>query len=143
MENTNGAKDIQHVFVYGTLRRQLDMPIEQLLKGQVTFVGEGYIKGELYLVNYYPGLVIADNNDKTVLGEVYELENVGKSLPILDHYEGYGANFPSPNEYIRQTIVVKMKDASLLNCWVYVYNWTIEESHKAIKNGDFLAFRLA
>src|SRR3979411_1581684 len=91
------------LFVYGTLMRGFDHPMAKLLSRSADFVGEArcqgrlYLvndctearcQGRLYLVNHYPGLVLSDDPDEVVFGELYQL---GAEAELLREYAMYEA----------------------------------------------------
>src|SRR5438445_2899 len=49
------------LFVYGTLMRDFDHPMAQLLSRRADFIGEARCQGRLYLVKHYPGLVLSNH----------------------------------------------------------------------------------
>ena len=61
------------LFVYGTLMRGFDHPMAKLLSRSADFIGEAQCRGRLYLVKHYPGLVLSDEPDDVVFGELYRL----------------------------------------------------------------------
>ena len=62
------------LFVYGTLMRDFDHPMAQLLSRSADFIGEARCPGRLYLVKHYPGMVLSDAADDVVFGELYRLK---------------------------------------------------------------------
>ena len=58
------------LFVYGTLMRGFDHPMAMLLSRSADFLGEARCRGRLYLVKHYPGLVLSDDPDDVVFGEL-------------------------------------------------------------------------
>ncbi len=90
METSSGLRE--RVFVYGTLRVNAEQGGR--MKG-AHLLGSGVVGGRLYQVDWYPGLVLA--NDGEVVGEVYEVDEV--MLAALDEYEG--------GEYRRVKVQVK------------------------------------
>ena len=62
-----------HLFVYGTLMRGFDHPMAKLLSRSAEFIGEARCQGRLYLVKHYPGLVLSDDADDIVFGELFRL----------------------------------------------------------------------
>ena len=55
-------------------------------------------------------------------GEVYLLRQADVVLPLLDQYEGFGPEFPEPNQYQRLQQTVALNDGHIVKAWVYVYN---------------------
>jgi gamma-glutamylcyclotransferase (GGCT)/AIG2-like uncharacterized protein YtfP len=77
-----------HLFVYGTLRRGAQPNGHAaLLHGAARFVGRGRVRGRLYRVSWYPGLVDSDDGHDTVVGDVFALPAGESLLAALDAYE--------------------------------------------------------
>ena len=51
-----------YLFVYGTLRRDTNSEMFQLLARQADFVGGANYQGKLYKIDDYPGVVASKNN---------------------------------------------------------------------------------
>ena len=124
------------LFVYGTLMRGFDHPMAKLLSRSADFIGEARCRGRLYLVKHYPGLVLSDDPEDSVFGEVYRLRARDELLREFDMYEACGDGFPPPTEYIRQTLSVALADGSA-EAWTYVYNWPVTGLPR-IASGRFL-----
>jgi gamma-glutamylcyclotransferase (GGCT)/AIG2-like uncharacterized protein YtfP len=107
------------LFVYGTLMRGFDNPAAKLLSRSAEFCGPTRCQGRLYLVTYYPGLVLSDDASDIVFGELYRLHTPEASFAILDDYEGCA--LPQPR-YLRQLLPVIREDGSTIEAWTYVYN---------------------
>lgn len=131
---------INHLFVYGSLRKARDGSLHPLLKNQVTFIGTASLPGKLYLVDTYPGYIATPAcRDFKVTGDVYRLSQPVQLLKNLDEYEECSRDFPQPHEYKRLTKSVALLDGRRLNCWVYVYNRS-PTGLKPISCGDFLSY---
>ncbi len=113
------------LFVYGTLMRGFDHPMAKLLSRSADFIGEARCRGRLYLVKHYPGLVLSDDPEDSVFGEVYRLRARDELLREFDMYEACGDGFPPPTEYIRQMLSVTLLDGSASEAWSYIYNWPV------------------
>lgn len=124
------------VFVYGTLRRGCSSGAHRRYLGDADFIGNGKVKGQLYQVDIYPGLVL-DSDDHWVLGDVYQLPNK-TTLAALDDYEGVGSAFEEPHEYRRQLVEVVLETGERLKAWTYIYNWPLNNL-APIAGGDFLS----
>jgi gamma-glutamylcyclotransferase (GGCT)/AIG2-like uncharacterized protein YtfP len=111
-----------YIFVYGTLRRDANSEMGQLLSKYAYFVDAASFRGKLYKVDYYPGVVSSDNPNDQVQGEVYLLHQAEVVLPLLDQYEEFGPEYPEPNEYLRQKKTVLLNNGRFVTAWVYVYN---------------------
>jgi gamma-glutamylcyclotransferase (GGCT)/AIG2-like uncharacterized protein YtfP len=127
------------LFVYGTLRRDTDSGIYQLLASYADFVTEGTCQGRLYKIDYYPGVVPSNNPEERVIGEVYRLRNSQVVLPKLDQYEECGPEFPEPTEYVRRHQEIELSDGTKSRAWVYLYNHPVDKL-EWVPSGDFLAY---
>src|SRR5713226_7977498 len=77
----------RNLFVYGTLRRGAQNEFARLLREQADLIGAGRVRGTLYDLDDYPGLVVPANTQRWVRGEVYRMKD-RKLLAALDEYEG-------------------------------------------------------
>ena len=129
------------LFVYGTLMRDFDHPMAQLLSRSADFIGEACCAGRLYLVKHYPGLVLSDAADDFVFGELYRLKQPEALLREFDMYEACGEGFAEPTEYIRRVLPVMLVDGadepSIAEAWTYLYNWPVAHLPR-IASGRFL-----
>ena len=50
----------EYLFVYGTLLRQSQSPMSSLLLANSRFIDKAYIRGSLFDIGEYPGLVISE-----------------------------------------------------------------------------------
>jgi gamma-glutamylcyclotransferase (GGCT)/AIG2-like uncharacterized protein YtfP len=126
-----------HLFVYGTLMRGFDHPMAKLLSRSADFIAEAQCRGRLYLVKHYPGLLLSDDSNDVVFGEVYRLRQPDELLRELDMYEACGEGFVAPTEYRRQMLRVTLADGTAQPAWTYIYNWPV--AHLArIASGRFL-----
>jgi gamma-glutamylcyclotransferase (GGCT)/AIG2-like uncharacterized protein YtfP len=124
------------LFVYGTLMRGFDHPMAKLLSRSAEFVGEARCQGRLYLVKHYPGLVLSDEANDVVFGELFRLHTPEASLVTFDDYEGCGPGVASP-QYLRQVLPVTLDDGTVSEAWTYVYNRLVAKL-KRIASGRFL-----
>ncbi|MBR1147487.1 gamma-glutamylcyclotransferase [Bradyrhizobium sp. AUGA SZCCT0431] len=125
------------LFVYGTLMRGFDHPMAKLLSRSADFIGEARCRGRLYLIKHYPGLVLSDDPDDIVSGELYRLRDRDALLGEFDMYEACGPGFQAPTEYVRQMLNVTLDDGSASEAWTYVYNWPVTGLPR-IASGRFL-----
>ncbi|MGZ5876613.1 MAG: gamma-glutamylcyclotransferase family protein [Bradyrhizobium sp.] len=126
-----------HLFVYGTLMRGFDHPMAQLLSRSADFVGEARCQGRLYRVKHYPGLVLSDDTDDVVFGELFRLRRPDECLREFDMYEACGDGFAEPTEYIRRMLRVARDDGTASEAWTYIYNWPVDRLPR-IASGRFL-----
>jgi gamma-glutamylcyclotransferase (GGCT)/AIG2-like uncharacterized protein YtfP len=125
------------LFVYGTLMCGFDHPVAQLLSRSADFIGEAHCQGRLYLVKHYPGLVLSDDAQDVVCGELYRLRAPAELLREFDMYEACGEGFAAPTEYIRQMLVVMRDDGTATDAWTYLYNWPVAHLPR-IASGRFM-----
>ena len=110
----------ERLFVYGTLRpgrapREIADAVNTLER-----LGEGAIRGRLYDLGAYPG-VILDDAAGEVSGEVFAVTDE-RILARLDTYEGYFPRDPAASLFLRVNAEVTFTDGEREFCWVYVYN---------------------
>jgi gamma-glutamylcyclotransferase (GGCT)/AIG2-like uncharacterized protein YtfP len=125
------------LFVYGTLMSGFDHPMAKLLSRTADFLGEARCRGRLYLVKHYPGLVLSDDPDDIVFGELYRLRAPAELLREFDIYEACGEGFAEPAQYIRQVLPVASDDRGSIEAWTYLYNWPVTQLPR-IASGRFL-----
>jgi gamma-glutamylcyclotransferase (GGCT)/AIG2-like uncharacterized protein YtfP len=125
------------LFVYGTLLRGFDHPMAQLLTRSADFIGQARCRGRLFLVKHYPGLVLSDDEDDIVFGELYRLRQPAECLREFDIYEACGEGFAEPTEYVRQMLPLTLHDGNVREAWTYVYNWPVARLPR-IASGRFL-----
>jgi len=128
-----------YLFVYGTLRS--DSPKKPPVKKTLNLYAERWykasVKGKLYEIDWYPGLVLTDNPDDIVSGEIFRISDEESLLSHLDEYEGCSEGFPEPHEYRREKISVITEDGETLLAWAYLYYWDVNEESR-IHSGDYL-----
>lgn len=129
----------QHLFVYGTLRREFNHPLAQRLARQAHLIGQGTVPGRLYDLGDYPGLVPASIAGEQVLGDVYRLADPVRLLPILDDYEECIPTDPFNSLYLRQEITVSLAGGGSRRAWVYLFNRPVK-SFRLIPFGDYLRY---
>ena len=100
------------LFVYGTLRRGSKIKIARLFHANAEFLGTGRMQGRLGRSYPHRGVVRSDKRDEWILGEVFELNDPGHLLPILDEYEG--------SEYKRSTVPVVLDSGKRIRAWMYL-----------------------
>ncbi len=111
-----------YLFVYGTLRQASDHSSHGLLEEGAQLIGPARLKGRLYEIDGYPGVVPADSEAEQVAGELYRLLEPAVVLAALDDYEEAGEGYPQPREYRRCRITVELENGTELVAWCYLYN---------------------
>lgn len=142
----------RHVFVYGTLRRGGSNDIN-LRRPAPRYVGRSSLKGVLYDLGSYPGLILAPSDAldssveaKQVIGEVYAV------LPALeDNLDELEGLLPVPTgEYVKRcmTLDLVLPDAATsggegpkqaLPCIVYEINPERTRGCAVVAHGDWIA----
>jgi gamma-glutamylcyclotransferase (GGCT)/AIG2-like uncharacterized protein YtfP len=130
------------LFVYGTLMRDFDHPMAQLLSRSADFIGEARCRGRLYLVKHYPGMVLSDGAEEFVFGELYRLKQPDALLREFDMYEACGEGFAEPTEYLRRLLPITLvgdtaSEPPISQAWTYLYNWPVAHLPR-IASGRFL-----
>lgn len=130
-------KNIDCIFVYGTLRQDGVFPISEFLENRVEYLGKATIPGKIYFVNYYPGLVLTNAGKHRVHGEIYKMTDPADVFS-LDEYEGVSV-IPSPGDLYKRVIVeATLLSDIIIECLVYEYNRPITSEMKWIPSGDFI-----
>jgi gamma-glutamylcyclotransferase (GGCT)/AIG2-like uncharacterized protein YtfP len=122
------------LFVYGTLLDD-DNQYAVYLKNNSSFYADGRIRGELYDLGSYPGVVLCQAGDSFVYGSVLKIDRPQTVFAFIDRYEGYGAGQPVPNEFVRKLVDVDT-DAGIVGCWIYLYNLSTDGS-SLIRSGRY------
>ena len=125
------------LFVYGTLRPFVDIPMARWLQRVARYIGPAKTRGRLYDLGPYPGLRPARRTREWVCGDLYEVRDPFV-VRALDSYEaGTGAGRP---RFVRSACVVSVGRRRQRAAWVYVYQRS--PSHRArIAHGDYRAHR--
>ncbi len=118
---------VDHLFVYGTLRRGCNNRFAQMLGDRARFAGTARAPGLLYDFGRYPGAVRSDQPDHWLHGEVHRLDDP-ELLPLLDEYEGC--------EFSRARAPVQTDGCGTIDCWIYWY--VGDQAGRLIASGDWL-----
>ena len=129
----------KYLFVYGSLRRQLNHPERRVLDLHSTFVGVGELPGRLFNVGDYPGAIYQRDSADFVVGELYQLKKPELVLPSLDDYEECCPPHERPWEFIRTICTVRMRRLRLsVRAWCYLYNHNTDQLN--FIGSDYLDF---
>src|SRR5437773_747616 len=109
-----------HLFVYGTLLRRSRHPMAQMLAEQARHVGAGKVRGRLYDLGRFPGVVASNTDGEWVYGDVYDLGARGELLTQLDAYERLES--PLPAYFDRAVAEITLEGGSVSSAWVYWYH---------------------
>lgn len=120
------------MFVYGTLRKGASNAFR--MEG-AEFVREGVVKGRLYKIDWYPGLIL-DPHAGLVCGEIWKV--CEQKLRELDEFEGLANGDSSSGEYRRvRTKVERRWGGEELESWVWEWNRS-PGLKRPIPSGDWL-----
>jgi gamma-glutamylaminecyclotransferase len=116
---------LELVFVYGTLRRGGS---QHGRMAGAEFVATGVIRGRLYHIDWFPGLVVDDAGSE-IIGEVYSVSLA--VLAELDAFEG--------GDYRRVRVNVRCGDDSVPDVAAWIWEWLgpVDESRR-ITSGDWV-----
>ena len=117
---------MQNLFVYGSLRRGMQNEFARLLHERSDFVGVGQVRGTLYDLGAYAGLVVSANAQGWVHGEVFGIKD-DKLIVKLDEYEG--------TEYERVVVDATLDSGQVTRCWVYSYRGSVS-GRSEIRSGE-------
>lgn len=122
------------LFVYGTLQSDSLHPLAREAVRLATDIERASVRGRLYLIDYYPGLIV-DDTAGWVTGEVFSFtaETMPSLLASLDRYEECDAQSPLPHEYRRLICPVRINERNLFaNAWLYEYTRHDVQKYKQI-----------
>jgi len=120
------------LFVYGTLRPFVDIPMARWLQSVATYAGPARTRGRLYDLGSYPGLRPSRRRDEWVAGDLYR---VGAAvLRVLDRYEA-GAGSGAPR-FVRTRCEVGVAKFRSLSAWVYAHRRVVDPRAR-IASGDY------
>ena len=128
---------LDRVFVYGTLMSGFDHPMSKLLAAGADLLGPATVRGRLYMITHYPGLLHSDDVGDIVHGELYRLREIDALMAALDDYESVGPSYEPPTLYVREVVPVTLRDGSVMEAWTYIYNRPVDAT-KRIMSGKFL-----
>lgn len=101
------------LFVYGTLKRRAPRRQHPLLR-DARYLASASIRGALYDLGEYPGLIRTSRDRQRIAGELYALpeETATEMLRVLDRYEG--------REYVRRRVYVTLSNGKRRAAWAYL-----------------------
>lgn len=134
----------EYIFVYGTLGRTTyphttPHHMHGVLTSFATFFSKAVLKGQMYFISQYPGVIASESSEDEVFGEVYTLTTNPhrNSLlwKIIDEYES--ADGTPDALYVRKKAsVVLLEEGTTLEVWVYFYNHAVDKLERII-TGDY------
>jgi gamma-glutamylcyclotransferase (GGCT)/AIG2-like uncharacterized protein YtfP len=121
------------LFVYGTLRSFVDIPMAQWLRRRSRYVGSATTRGRLYDLGPYPALRPARARGETVAGDVYRVTNP-RVFRVLDRYEAGDARARA--RFTRARCVVTLSRGARKSAWAYHYRRSVVAAAR-IASGDY------
>ena len=115
----------QRLFVYGTLMSSAGSDYGQLARARLLqeaphrFAAQ--MRGQLYELGQYPGLVASCDADNLVHGQLLLLSSPSATLAWLDDYEAISTAPGADNEYVRELRDVTIAGGPCVSSWVYSY----------------------
>jgi gamma-glutamylcyclotransferase (GGCT)/AIG2-like uncharacterized protein YtfP len=134
-------KNSEYLFVYGTLMSKYGKnPFRSELAEFSSYYAEAKVKGKLYMIEDYPGLVPNEvGEDYFTFGEVFIINNTQSLFKVLDVYEDYYENFEKDSLYLRKKIeIFDLQNNPIGIAHTYFYNKPVELPN-FIRNGCFLS----
>lgn len=116
------------LFVYGTLHPDRAPAQIASTARRLKPLGKATVRGCLYDLGAYPGVLLADESDNTaaiIHGELFRLPDGPEGsdlLARLDAYEDFRADDPQHSLFLRQRTQATFEDGARLTCWIYTYN---------------------
>lgn len=118
--------NVEHLFVYGTLRSGSGHPMHEVLAAAADKVGPATVAGRLYRIDWFPGLVLEEGIGR-VHGDLWRVREP-TVFRTLDDYEG--------EEYERRTVEVAAADERIA-AFAYVFTAAVDDL-ALIASGDWL-----
>jgi gamma-glutamylcyclotransferase (GGCT)/AIG2-like uncharacterized protein YtfP len=123
------------LFVYGTLRAFVDIPMARLLRSRAHRLGSVKARGRLYDLGPYPGLKPPRSRRDWVVGDLYALRVPRSLLRTLDAYEAGDVGRERPR-FVRARVLVHLRSARRRSAWVYIYRPPVRPGAR-IRAGDY------
>jgi gamma-glutamylcyclotransferase (GGCT)/AIG2-like uncharacterized protein YtfP len=121
------------LFVYGTLRPFVTIPMARWLAMTAQYVGPARARGRLYDLGPYPGMRVSLGCREWVVGDVYRVVSP-RVLRVLDRYET-GAIRWRP-QFVRARCNVQLRRGRRRPAWVYLYRPGVWRAPR-IASGDY------
>lgn len=128
----------EHLFVYGTLRDEINHPMSDLLQKYVLEVQSASFCGKLYDTGSFPAAVTSEDESDAVIGDLYTIKDPQSVFRHLDSYEGYNPHNPR-SLFLRKKVSVDLQDNNQVSSWIYLYNRSTDNL-PLIPGGDYLSY---
>ena len=135
-------KTPRELFVYGTLmsaaKSGFGSTMRRRLARASVRLGGATVKGRLYDLGGYPGLVPSDAGRDLVAGELIRLLDTDRVFRWLDVYEGIGDGHELPHAYERKVCDVRLTRGPRVAAWIYLYRLNTSGCAR-IRSGNWLS----
>ena len=132
--------EINHLFVYGSLRSGFRNPAYHYLTRYFHLAGDAVVKGKLYDLGEYPAAVSTDE-EKFISGELYVINDpieFSWAIAQLDDYEGLNVEEGEQPLYKREAVKAYINGQGS-NAWIYWYNKDVK-GYPEIISGDLMQY---
>jgi gamma-glutamylcyclotransferase (GGCT)/AIG2-like uncharacterized protein YtfP len=134
------STEINHLFVYGSLRSGFRNPIYEYLTRYFHLKGDAIVKGKLYDKGDFP-VAAAAEEEKFISGELYAInkpEEFSWAIAQLDDYEGLVVEEGETPMYKREPVVAYQKGQPV-HAWIYWYNGKTDGLPEIV-SGDLMQY---
>lgn len=123
-------RDTPRLFVYGSLRHGEVNPYAADLHAHAGLLGRARLRGRLYAISWFSGVVLSGDPSDVVHGEVFALHagSAAEVLARMDEYEG--------PQFERRRVEVEMETGETVECWVYFYRGDVE-GRERVASGEW------
>jgi gamma-glutamylcyclotransferase (GGCT)/AIG2-like uncharacterized protein YtfP len=120
-----------YLFAYGTLIPGCEPAHMNAICSRMECIGEGTVRGLLYDLEHYPGVV---EGEGIVVGVVVRVPH--DAWPTMDAYEGCPG--PGGGEGLFRRIMTRatLNEGRELDCWLYVYSRAVR-GRRIVLTGDW------
>lgn len=132
--------EINHLFVYGSLRSGFRNPAYQYLTRYFHLAGDAVVKGKLYDLGEYPAAA-ATEEEKFISGELYVINDpieFSWAIAQLDDYEGLNVEEGEHPLYKREAVKAYINGQGS-DAWIYWYNKDVK-GYPEIISGDLMQY---
>lgn len=125
------------LFVYGTLRPFVGVPMGRWLQTVAVYAGPARTAGRLYDLGPYPGMRPARARGELVRGDVYRVADP-RVWRTLDRYEASGPAIRA--RFVRVPCIVTFARGTRRRAWAYAYRGNALRARR-IASGDYRRHR--
>jgi gamma-glutamylcyclotransferase (GGCT)/AIG2-like uncharacterized protein YtfP len=110
----------EHVALYGSLMREYEEQDFIGVREKLEYVGDCTLRGELYSLGDWPGMVVGDGQ---VTGELFKVKDES-AFAALDQTEHFVPAKPTGCKYLRRSVRLVEPE---IDAWTYIYNWPLTD----------------